>query len=438
MIVSNRRSPNSTDRSVVQLKKLGALFLSLFLAVSVFSGAASAAAKPVSVWMDGAAVSFKQGAPMVENGTTLVPLRPLTEKLGINLYWDGKTQTVTGTKSGLSFALQVGNDTAVVNGVVEALDAVPRVIRGTTFVPLRFVAEAVGYKVTWDAKNNAVALAPAGQPGGSKGFLWKAEKNGNIVYLLGSIHVAQAKMYPLRAEIEAAYKASSYLGVEVDMTKVEADAMEKLVEEKGTYKDGTTLKDHISAETYQSLVDILKANKLDATAFDKYEPWVVAQSLPSLQGESDGYQANLGIDVYFMGKAAQDNKLIVPLESAESQLDMFDRFSPALQEAQLKEAIDAYNLPSAQGGAGIDALTRMWVTGDEDALVEMTKASAENQEYYKALIIDRNLTMTSKIEGYLNDDQNVTRMIVVGAAHMLGHDGIVTHLKNDGYSVTKL
>lgn len=438
MIVSNPAIANSTNRSVAQLKKFGALFLSLILAVSVFSGAASAATKPVSIWMDGAAVQFKQGAPMVENGTTLVPLRPLLEKLGVNLYWDGKNQTVTGTKSGLSFALQVGNDTAVVNGVVEELDAVPRVIRGTTYVPLRFVAEAVGYKVTWDAKNNAVALAQAGQPGGSTGFLWKAEKNGNVVYLLGSIHVAQARMYPLRPEIEAAYKASSYLGVEVDMTKVDSEAMEKLVEDKGVYKDGTTLKDHISAATYQALVNILKANQLDVTAFDQYEPWVVAQTLPSLQSEEDGYQANLGIDAYFMGKAAEDNKLIVPLESAESQLDMFDRFSPALQEAQLKEAIGGYNLPSSQGGAAIDALTRMWVTGDEDALLEMIKASAEDQEYYKALVIDRNLTMTSKIEGYLNDDDHVTRMVVVGAAHMLGNDGIVTHMKNDGYTVTKL
>ncbi|CAI6083447.1 TraB/GumN family protein [Cohnella sp. JJ-181] len=416
------------------MKKIGALFLSLILAVSVFSGAASAAAKPVSVWMDGAAVQFKQGNPLVENGTTLVPMRPLLEKLGVGLQWDGKSQTVLGTKSGLSFTLQAGNRTAVVNGAVETLDVPPRVIRGTTYVPLRFVAEAIGYKVTWDAKNNAVSLTPLGQPGGSTGFLWKAEKNGNTVYLLGSIHAAQAQMYPLRAEIEAAYKASQYLGVEVDMTKIDQEAMDKLIADKGTYKDSTTLKDHVSAETYQALVDILKANGMEEDAFDKYEPWVVAQSIPTA---AEGYQANLGIDAYFMGKAASDNKLIVPLESADSQLDMFDRFSPALQEEQLRQTIDAYR--SGNGGdPAMDALTRMWITGDEAALLSLVKATAEDQEYYKAMVLDRNLTMSSKIEGYLNEDDQTTRMIIVGALHMLGDDGIVTRLKNDGYSVTKL
>ncbi|MFD2328541.1 TraB/GumN family protein [Cohnella sp. GCM10020058] len=414
------------------MKKIGALFLSLLLAVSVFSGAASAAAKPVSVWMDGSAVQFKQGEPTVENGTTLVPMRPLLEKLGVALNWDAKSQTVMGTKSGLSFALQAGNRTAVVNGAVVTLDVPPRIVRGTTYVPLRFVAEAIGYKVTWDAKNNAVSLTPLGQPGGSTGFLWKAEKNGNTVYLLGSIHVAQAQMYPLRAEIEAAYKASQYLGVEVDLTKTDDESIDKLIADKGMYKDGTTLKDHVSAETYQALVDILKANDMPTDTFDPYEPWVVAQSIPTAQ---EGYQANLGIDAYFMGKAVSDNKLIVPLESAESQLELFDRFSPALQEEQLQEAINAY---SASSGNGMDALTRMWVTGDEDALRALVKASAEDQEYYKALVLDRNLTMSSKIEAYLNDDQNVTRMIIVGALHMLGDDGIITRLKNDGYTVTKL
>lgn len=419
------------------MKKLGALFLSLFLALSVFSGTSSAstAAKPVRIWMDGAAVQFKQGEPVVEKGTTLVPMRPLMDKLGVVLVWNGKSGTVTGTKNGLAFTLKTGSQTAVVNGAVRKLDAAPRVVRGTTYVPLRFVAETIGYKVAWDAKNNAIALTPVK---GSTGFLWKAEKNGNAVYLLGSIHVAQQQMYPLRAEIEASYKASQYLGVEVDMTQIDQAAMEKLIQDKGVYKDGTTLKDHISAETYRAVVDILKANKLKEDAFDTLEPWVVAQSIPSLQGMGQGYQADLGIDMYFMQKAVKENKLIVPLESAESQLDVFDRFSPALQEEQLKQAIDAYNHPGSENGATLDTLTRMWVTGDENALVAITKASSADEEYYKALVVDRNLTMAGKIEGYLNNDQGITRFIVVGALHMLGEDGIVTRLKTDGYTVTKL
>jgi uncharacterized protein YbaP (TraB family) len=59
-------------------------------------------------------------------------------------------------------------------------------------------------------------------------------------------------------------------------------------------------------------------------------------------------------------------------------------------------------------------------------------------EYYQAILKDRNVAMLEKIEGYLEDKSKETYFVVVGAAHMVGEDGIVTRLKEKGYTVTRL
>ncbi|HBS46997.1 MAG TPA: polysaccharide biosynthesis protein GumN, partial [Paenibacillus sp.] len=58
------------------------------------------------------------------------------------------------------------------------------------------------YKVEWSAAQRTITFVANNKATGSTGFLWKVENNGNTVYLLGSIHVANDKMYPLRPEIE--------------------------------------------------------------------------------------------------------------------------------------------------------------------------------------------------------------------------------------------
>lgn len=421
------------------MKKLSALFLSLFLVFSVFT-TAHAAEKPVGVWIDGAEVKFTNFNPVVEKGTTLVPMRPLLEKLNINMNWDGKTQTVTGTKEGLQLSLKIGSTSATVNGQQKKLEVAPKSINNVTYVPIRFIGETTGYKVDWNPALRTINFQAQQPAEGSTGFLWKVEKNGNTVYLLGSIHVANDKMYPLRPEIEAAFNASQYLGVELDLTKVDQTAMQKFIMENGSYTDGTLLKDHVSAATYSKVVDFLKANKLPTNAFDSYKPWVVTQTISTLQVQASGYQADTGIDLYFTEKSNTLKKPIIELETAELQLNMLANFSDSLQEKQLNESLhsvtDSANKKDSEQ-TSVNALTQMWTQGNEEALIALTKAAAQEPEYYKALLSDRNTNMVKHIKEYLNGEKQSTYFIVVGALHMLGDDGIVTQLQKDGYSVVK-
>jgi len=89
---------------------------------------------------------------IVSNGAVLVPLKGLFGSLGAQTAWDGAAQTVTATKGDLTIRLTIGSKKAYVGGREVALSVPAAVLRGRTYVPLRFVGEALGADVQWDAK----------------------------------------------------------------------------------------------------------------------------------------------------------------------------------------------------------------------------------------------------------------------------------------------
>ncbi|MGF7032686.1 hypothetical protein J2T17_003609 [Paenibacillus mucilaginosus] len=96
--------------------------------------------------------------PYISNGSTLVPLRVITTAFGAVLTWDSETKTV-GLKSGqTSLSLQIGSTTATVNGVQETLEAAPELQNGTTMVPLRFISEKFGAKVAYDDATKQITI----------------------------------------------------------------------------------------------------------------------------------------------------------------------------------------------------------------------------------------------------------------------------------------
>lgn len=133
-------------------------FICLLL-TGIWSGtsAHAEAASPIKVAVDTKWVKFSVD-PLVDGGTTLVQMRPLFESMGISLNWDPRNQTITGQKDSLSFTLQLNSKEATVNGKKVSLDKPARSIRGNTLVPLRFVGEATGGFVVWDAKNREITI----------------------------------------------------------------------------------------------------------------------------------------------------------------------------------------------------------------------------------------------------------------------------------------
>lgn len=133
------------------------LLLTACLVLVAAVPAVSAQARPIQVLINGRVQEFAD-APFIEGGRTLVPLRAIFEALGAGVSWDNATKTVTASRGDRTVVLTIGAAEARVNGQPVRLD-VPGIIRsGRTFVPLRFVSEAMGADVGWDGATRTVII----------------------------------------------------------------------------------------------------------------------------------------------------------------------------------------------------------------------------------------------------------------------------------------
>lgn len=99
-----------------------------------------------------------QDSPFIENGTTYIPLRALADNMGISVDWDSATNTAT-LKSGTTTITQaIGSKTATVNGQPVNLPAEALIRDGVTYIPVRFAAEALGGEITYNTDANSVNI----------------------------------------------------------------------------------------------------------------------------------------------------------------------------------------------------------------------------------------------------------------------------------------
>ncbi|WP_340023316.1 stalk domain-containing protein [Paenibacillus sp. FSL K6-1096] len=131
---------------------MAALWLGIALLLIVSAGkaeASPAAGKTIEVNLDDKTLSFEK-APLLDNGTTLVPFRPLFEAMGLKVGWEPAQQKVTGTKEGLTIVMTIGSKTASVNGKNVQLMQAPKIVDSYTMVPLRFIGESTQALVAWN------------------------------------------------------------------------------------------------------------------------------------------------------------------------------------------------------------------------------------------------------------------------------------------------
>jgi hypothetical protein len=127
--------------------------------------AASAQNTGIAVTLDGNALDLSP-APIIDAGRVFVPLRGVFEDLGASVVYANGTINATG--NGRDIALQIGSTQATVNGQPQTLDVAPFIVGASTFVPLRFVSEALGASVNWDETQRLVAIeTPGGASSGS-------------------------------------------------------------------------------------------------------------------------------------------------------------------------------------------------------------------------------------------------------------------------------
>jgi uncharacterized protein YbaP (TraB family) len=148
-----------------------------------------------------------------------------------------------------------------------------------------------------------------------------------------------------------------------------------------------------------------------------------------------GYDPAQGLDQQLIARAASANKRTLGLESGASQIAVLDGMSALEQQQSLAEALDA-----AEDSSELDELHAMWRNGDDVALeakltVEFHKSYAQ---LYQRINVDRNQAWLPKLSAMLDDSHSDDALVVVGAMHLIGPDGVVSRLRAKGYKVERL
>jgi len=118
---------------------------------------AAAAQSEIKVLLDDKAIAFSP-SPVQLDGYTLVPMRPIFEALQAEVSWEPQSKTIFATKGGTVISLKLGSKQATVNGKAQQLDAPAQLLQGSTMVPLRFVSEALGAQVSWDGATRTIGI----------------------------------------------------------------------------------------------------------------------------------------------------------------------------------------------------------------------------------------------------------------------------------------
>ena len=264
-------------------------------------------------------------------------------------------------------------------------------------------------------------------------MIWVAEGDSNRVYLMGSIHMLREQDHPLPGIVDAVYDDAEKLVMEIDMDDIDPLAALQFLMQEGVLQGDTTLKDVMGASLYAQAQASAAENDIPIEMLEKSEPWLAAMTVQEMIMMRIGFKAEFGIEMYLMAKASADGKPITGLETIEQQLGFLDGLSPDTQSRWLLQSI----VEGRRMEMLIDEMVAAWRNGDvqfleRELLVEMDTYP----ELYDALLADRNKSWIMPIMNMLDDRDDY--LVIVGAAHLVGDDGVPDLLSEQGVRIKQL
>jgi len=279
----------------------------------------------------------------------------------------------------------------------------------------------------------AVAGAAPAQDPGHPISMWQIEGSNNRIYLLGSVHVLRAEDHPIPTAIEDAYQDAEILIMEVDMDDLDPIEMAGLVSELGVISDGSNLQEYMGQELYTEAAEYASQLDIPIEMLKQTEPWLAAITVEQMVLLRIGFNPQFGIEFHLSAKAGEDNKEILGLETAREQLEFLDGLSLEAQRSLLMQTFkESLNIEQ-----DLNLLIDAWRHGDigflEDTmLAEMRKYP----ELYRTLVVDRNEAWVEKIKSLTSEEDDY--LVVVGALHLVGEDGVPALLSEIGISADQL
>ena len=287
-------------------------------------------------------------------------------------------------------------------------------------------------------------LAPWSLPAGAqsdtapRGFLWEATRGRERVLLFGSMHVGRADAAAGRRAEPPGWRNVQVFAFEANV--FDAQATLAATRRWATYSDGNPgLEAQVDAATL-ARIDKAGAQLGGGGALCcRMKPWMLANTLVLLEAMRAGLNPAYGSEAQIYELALASHRPIVEIEGIDEQLRLFDEAPATVQIDYLRHTLEA--IESGASRAEIERLLTAWDRGDEAAMerlvAEMTRGDRAAQRFVADRILrDRHPKMVAAIERYAASER--LHLVVIGALHYFGPEGLLQLLRSRGYVLTRL
>lgn len=240
------------------------------------------------------------------------------------------------------------------------------------------------------------------------------------VYIQGTIHVGDERLYPLEKRVLKAFRASDRIVAELSASDLEkfSDELRERTTHSFSKAEGRVVTKNLSAEEKEKLRLILDQETIDFLTL--LEPWCMILALCSSPQAQSELSADFSLDEYFAKFAKEEKREILGLETLQEQLDSISCGTYDEQLVQLKEildGIDAQKFKKEMNSAAKN-LYEAYLSGDPKKLEELTSEDERNEKWAK------------RIQSYI--EMGGTTFVYAGAAHWVGEKSVFAYLEEWG------
>jgi uncharacterized protein YbaP (TraB family) len=261
--------------------------------------------------------------------------------------------------------------------------------------------------------------------------IWRLTDEDSEIWLFGTVHVLPADLKWRNAKIDSAFKSADTLVLETQTDAAALPRIAQLMQDYGYAKDGLALEDRLNADDKARLARVCADLKMDCAALKTLRPWYAANALSVALVMKQGQSLDAGVEQVLQREAAQQSKKVSYFETAEQQVRFFADLPPETELQFLTATLRQIEEEADKIGA-IDAA---WARGDTAALEKDLNSLLEEAGplIYAVLIKDRNAAWANEIDMMMKGSGKT--FIAVGAAHLVGDDGVPAMLRAKGYKV---
>lgn len=263
--------------------------------------------------------------------------------------------------------------------------------------------------------------------------VWKATKGGETVYLGGTVHLLRPSDFPLPQPYETAYQDSDVLYFETDIRGMSQFSTQARMMMELMYQDDRTLSSVLSRDVYEQLTNYADSVGLPIHMMDKFKPGLLVTTLQLIEFQQLGYTPE-GVDAYFDARAMNDGKSVGKFETIDEQIGFLSRMG----EGNENQFIELSLAEMQEIESSMEQMIASWREGDAETLADVFVDDMKEgyPGVYKELLLDRNNNWLPQLEALFANQG--TEFVLVGAAHLVGEDGLLAQLTKKGYTVSQL